>query len=545
MNISKRKSVLYIVLVLIVSASLKIGLLLADVVPFNADEAIVALMARHILQGARPVFFYGQVYMGSLDAFLVAGGFALLGQHVWVIRLVQIVLYGAVILSTVWVAQLAFGSWKSGWLAAWLLAVPPVNVTLYTTASLGGYNEALLLGNLTLVVTFLLIGQAEKAPAAQPGGRIYGLAALWGMLAGCGLWANGLSLVYAFPAAVVLLWAVFGRFRTKYSARYKAGVMLIAVAGAAAGASPWLIYALQTGPQALISELFGTAVAVERTPWLLQTWQHLVNFILLGVTALLGFRPPWTVRWLALPLMPLVLMVWAGAGYAWFARSKGPAGWKKWLLTGVGASVIGGFIFTPFGIDPSGRYFVPLYVILALVAGEMIRQELKKPVWQAACVGLIVSFHLWGTVQSALRYPPGITTQFDAVAMVDQRYNQELIDFLQAQGETRGYSNYWVSYPTAFLSAEEVIFVPRLPYHQDLRYTTRDDRYVPYRAMVENSDRVAYITTHHPVLDDVLRTSFEKAGVSWQEKKIGDYQIFYQLSRPIRPVEMGLGTNYP
>ena len=58
MNLSNRKTVLIIALLIIVSASLKIGLLLADVIPFNSDEAIVALMARHILQGERPIFFY-------------------------------------------------------------------------------------------------------------------------------------------------------------------------------------------------------------------------------------------------------------------------------------------------------------------------------------------------------------------------------------------------------------------------------------------------------------------------------------------------------
>jgi hypothetical protein len=53
-----------------------------NAVPFNADEAIVALMARHILQGERPIFFYGQAYMGSLDAYLVALGFLLFGQQI-------------------------------------------------------------------------------------------------------------------------------------------------------------------------------------------------------------------------------------------------------------------------------------------------------------------------------------------------------------------------------------------------------------------------------------------------------------------------------
>jgi hypothetical protein len=46
-------------------------------------------MARHILQGERPLFFYGQAYLGSLDAWLVAGAFAVLGQSAAAIRLVQ------------------------------------------------------------------------------------------------------------------------------------------------------------------------------------------------------------------------------------------------------------------------------------------------------------------------------------------------------------------------------------------------------------------------------------------------------------------------
>ena len=69
------------------------GVLIAGVVPFNADEAVVGLMARHILQGERPIFFYGQAYMGSLDAFLIALGFSLFGEQVWVIRMIQTLLY--------------------------------------------------------------------------------------------------------------------------------------------------------------------------------------------------------------------------------------------------------------------------------------------------------------------------------------------------------------------------------------------------------------------------------------------------------------------
>ena len=543
----QRRNITYGALIFIVSASLKLGLQFADVIPFNSDEAIVALMARHILQGELPVFFYGQVYMGSLDAFMVAGGFALFGQHVWVIRLVQTVLFALVMLTTAWVARLMFGGWKHSLIAACLLALPTVNVTLYTTATLGGYNEALLLGNLVLALGMVLIRRADNLSQENQDLKMFALALLWGVIAGCGLWANGLSLVYSLPAGVVMLWAIFVRFRGKFSGGQKALLVLAATAGIAIGASPWLIYAIQTGPSRLMGELFGTAVAVEKTPWIVKTGQHLFNFVLLGLTALFGFRPPWGVRWLGLPMMPVVLIFWVAIVYAWFWRWKPEKGsrWKKWMLVGVGISVVAGFVFTPFGVDPSGRYFLPLYMVLVIAAADGVQRLLKKSQWQVAAVAFVLVFHLWGTLQCALRYPPGITTQFDAVAVVDHHYNEDLIDFLKHEGEIRGYTNYWVAYPTAFLSQEEVIFIPALPYHQDLRFTTRDDRYAPYRDLVANSEKVAYITTNHPVLNEILRAEFEAAGVSWQEKVIGDYQVFFGLSRDIRPEEMGLGVDTP
>ncbi len=64
---------------LLLTVLLRAVLLSLDVVPFNADEAVVALMARHILQGERPIFFYGQAYLGSTDARLAAASFISLG----------------------------------------------------------------------------------------------------------------------------------------------------------------------------------------------------------------------------------------------------------------------------------------------------------------------------------------------------------------------------------------------------------------------------------------------------------------------------------
>src|SRR5262245_56727648 len=40
----------------------------------DSDEATFGLMALHISErGAHPIFFYGQTYMGALEAYLAAG----------------------------------------------------------------------------------------------------------------------------------------------------------------------------------------------------------------------------------------------------------------------------------------------------------------------------------------------------------------------------------------------------------------------------------------------------------------------------------------
>lgn len=521
--------------VVFLAAAWKMIFIFWDVIPFNSDEAIVGLMARHILMGEQPVFFYGQAYMGSLDAFLVAAGFALFGQQVWVIRVVQLLLYLGTVATTSWIGQVAFRSQKVGLLAAGLLAIPTVNVTLYTTASLGGYGEALLLGNLILLVSLVVARRHLLVETARFPWLWLGL---WGVLAGCGLWANGLTLVYSLPAGVYLIWVM-----VKNRRRWLGPFVLSAGLGFLLGALPWWIFALVNGPGQLLLELFGTAVAVEPEPWLLRTANHMVNFLLLGLSVIFGFRAPWSVQWLGLPLIPLVLAFWIGCLFFFYRQSVRASQDRSayLLLSGVCLTLLAGFLFTPFGVDPSGRYFLPLAIPLAMVAAHMILTVARRP-WQlAALAGLVVGYQLWGTLQCALNFPPGLTTQFFEPTNIDHRADGELIQFLKENGETRGYSNYWVAYPLAFHSKEEILFVPRLPYHLDLRYTPRDDRYAPYTQAVEASQRVAFITTRNPRLDAYLRSEFLSLGISWQEKTIGDYQVYYRLSEVVRPQDIGLG----
>ncbi len=525
--------------ILLAAVIWKVLLLVLDVLPFNSDEAVVGLMARHILAGELPIFFYGQAYMGSLDAFLVAGGFAIFGAQVWVIRLIQILLYLGTIGTAVCLGKRINGSMRSGLIAGLLLAIPTVNVTLYTTVSLGGYGEALLIGNLIVLVGLRIL---EQELAESGWKKLLPWLFLWAFLAGLGLWANGLTLIYSAPVGLGLAWRLVRQAREQgwKGLPAAAGVLLL---GFVLGSLPWWIHAAQNGLAFLVNELSGSAVAVEGGGWLQRTLVHLQNMLLLGSTVTIGFRPPWEVRWLALPLLPFLLVFWSAAVFVFVRgmRRKHPSFRLYRLWAGVALTLAAGFVFTSFGVDPSGRYFIPLAVPLALAAADLVQLISTRVRWQALLVGLVLVYQGWGTLDCAFRYPPGITTQFDTSTVIDHRTMPQLIEFLKANGETRGYANYWVAYPLAFASDEELIFVPRLPYHQDLRYTTRDDRYIPYDAQVAASSHTAYITSNTPELDAKLREEFQRVGVSWKEIVIGDYQVFYGLSRTVRPQEIGLG----
>ena len=537
----RKRIVLILLLILLIAAGLKAWLLLLDVIPFNSDEAIVALMARHILAGERPAFFYGQSYMGSLDAFLVAFGFLIFGSQIWVIRFVQTLLYLLTIITIVFTGRLAFNSWKVGIFSGLFLAIPTVNITLYTTASLGGYGEALFLGCLLLLIYFWLNGSAPEK-FERFSFKLLTVFGIWGVLAGIGFWANGISLVFSIPSGLGVLAVLLRHWRSGKS-KWIYSLPLAAISGLFIGSAPWWLSIFQNGFASLVNELFGSAVSVEQGAFLSKTFDHLINLILLGGSVTFGFRPPWEVRWLALPLLPLTLIFWLAVIFFWFRGLFRSSDYQKslWMLFGILLLIVSGFLFTSFGVDPSGRYFVPLAIPLALIAAQFLWTELKRKWIRFAALAVVLVFNLAGTVECAFRYPPGLTTQFYAATIIDHRYDLELIRFLEANDERRGYTNYWVAYPLAFLSGERLIFMPALPYHLDLRYTDRDNRYSPYNDAVKNSQRIAYITARNPVLDDTLRTRFVENAIEWQEEVIGDYHIFYHLSKAIQPEDIGFG----
>jgi hypothetical protein len=515
--------------VLALALLLRLSLLSTQSYPFNSDEAIVALMARHILAGEWPIFFYGQAYMGSLDASLVAFGFNWLGQETWVIRFVQVSLYIGIIVTSMQLSSRLSRSRVASIVTGLLLAVPTVNLNLYTTVSLGGYGEALLIGNLILLIALDL----------RTGRRSIFWLVLLGLFAGLGLWAFGLTLIYIVPAFVLLV----STLRSDTGSGHVAKTIIFVLAGFLMGAAPILVWAGEHGVGQLVSELLGGAIAgTSQGGYWSKVGEHALNFLFFGPTVILGLRAPWDTRIFLWSMAVVVVLFYLAVftQYVRLLRGKGGDPQAARTLGAVALILILGFLLTPFGGDPSGRYFLPMTILTAIIAGSLFTQDgtwLPRGLKWGLFTTVIV-YQLMFNLQVALRSESGFTTQFDPVARIDHTQDRELIQYLLQKGETRGYTNYWVAYPLAFKSSEEIIFVPRLPYHQDLRYTPRDNRYDRYNSVVGESDEVAYITTKNPALNELIRSRFNALKLTWQEQVIGDYRIFYDLSEAIAPEQL-------
>ena len=533
------KSIGVFVIPVLISGVIKVWLISTGSIPFNADEAVVALMARHINQGEVPIFFYGQAYLGSLDAILVAIGFRIFGEYVWVIRAIQTLLYSGTVLTVVLLGKKILGSDKAALFCGLIAAVPPVNITLYTTVSLGGYGEVLLLGNLLLLGGMNIIRETRMEYFFQ-GNRRMITVLIWSVLAGFSFWVFGLSLVYSIPVVILVVWEFSRTKQYQIAGKY----IMSFIGGGIVGALPWILFVFSGKGFVAFSELAGSAIAgTESTMPLLEPLNRLGNFLLLGSTVIFGLRPPWSVRWLMLPVLPFVMIFWMSAFFIGFNRihhqQKGN-GFQ--LINLLSVLLLLGFILSPYGRDPSGRYFLPLLIPMVIYGADFIVNRVSKTRYiQISLLTLVLLFNLGGTIQAVAKTPPGITTQFDEVTQIDHSRINELIEFLNNNNVTRGYTNYWVSYPLAFLSSENLLFIPRLPYHEDFRYTARDDRYPPYSETVQNAPDIGYITTKHEYLDQYLRDSFMSEGITWSEKSIGDYHIFYNLESDIRPADIGLG----
>lgn len=116
----------------------------------HSDEAIVGLMAQDIAEGTRyPIYFYGQRYMGALEAYVIAALSPLFENPIHALRVGPALFFAALVAAQYLMLARWFG--RKGGLAgaATLICAAPM-FAQWSISARGGYIEILLWGTLLL-----------------------------------------------------------------------------------------------------------------------------------------------------------------------------------------------------------------------------------------------------------------------------------------------------------------------------------------------------------------------------------------------------------
>jgi Dolichyl-phosphate-mannose-protein mannosyltransferase len=185
----------------------------------DADEAVWALMARDVAHGHISAFYWGQAYGGTQEVVLVGALFWAAGTHVFLMRLVAIVLAAATALVVWRIGRRTIGELPAV-VAGCLVWIWPPYVIWKLDVWHGFYASGLLYS--ALIVLFVL--RLDERPSRRD-------AALLGLLLGLGFWQTLQIVPIAAPA---LLWLTIRRPTVWRHA-------WVAVPAALAGALPWLL----------------------------------------------------------------------------------------------------------------------------------------------------------------------------------------------------------------------------------------------------------------------------------------------------------------
>ncbi len=464
----------------------------------DADQAINGLMARHILLGEFPIFFYGQEYCGSIEAYLVSTVFFLFGSSRFTLGL-TVTLLSLFLIFFIYRLTVLLLDLKTALVAVLLTAVPSYYFVFHSVLARSAYIESPVLGILLFISASRILYARDRHPAQY----------LWlGLLSGLGLWTHFLFVFYLTPVGLLLLLKEKAFWRDPKVLGYLS-------AGLALGGLPlWVYNAIHP---------LATWVQLQHNPVHEPFADSLVAFFSVRLPELLGLRNSLTNQY----LMPYFSSIAYGillAGFIYLIAIRIQAGFqgvREDRGSGQGLDLLLIFIFSyplifslsGFSANHTTRYLVPLYPALPILWAVLFfhfKKRIPSLSW------LILLMVLWGNgyglYQWCLVFDPVKANKYQQKKMGDQA----LIAYLHDRGLREVYvPDYWKAVPLTFDADEKIIFAQ--PYH---------DRFPFFTRLVDRSPRPAFLNTGN---EGVFEKTVQAIGGSY--KKAGHW-LYYDFEPP-------------
>jgi hypothetical protein len=537
----------WLALILAASVLPRLPILCNAAALFNSDEAVNALVIKHLLAGRELTLFnWGATYYGIVEGLLAVPFVGLLGTTALAFKLGALCGYLLLVAAAFLLGSELYG--RAGGLsaAALLIAFSP-QLVFWSTLASSGYCLIVAWGTLT----FLALARLRRAPSALA-------AAGLGFMIGFGLYLYELYLVYV---AALLGWSLLARrpWEALLGVRRRPADAAGAAGAAPAAAMGGEVRALAARTAALAG---GLLLGVLPRLALLVT-PHAAGkepLFVLGLGKAAG-----NLKLLLLWCAPGLLGLSGGGGGASAAGAGlGPAGRHAWLLALPLALVLGAalaaaawrcrrellapplrrpaerltmesllvclaaadallFLLSPNPQDVlASRYLLPCLTSASVLGGGWLaRLGGRRPRATGALAALLVLLPL---IEITMWYrAPGPFQLLDPGLRVARRTGelQPVLELLRARRLRGAYGSYWTAYSATFLSGEAILVAP----YRDW------DRYPPYTRAVDRLPDVAYVFrgASDPGYADFLARLGGGAGRRAAAVAVGPYTVF--LSR--------------
>jgi hypothetical protein len=484
----------------------------------DSDQVIVGLMARHIIAGERPIFYWGQSYNGTLDAYITALLFRLVGASYEAMHVAPIAFSVLFVAATMHIARFLYGR-SIALLSGLALACGPALLLHYSIEPGYNYLEAMALATLALSLLLPLgaSGGWWRLPAASS-------------LLGLALWAQPLALVYVPSLLLVVRGPVVDAWGRANERRLLLGAILIAVTLLGLALWPAIVFNTHADGASLNFLLSQPSHLPISLP------EKLRRLALWGSPVLLGLYPPSTVPDRVVralhryPFVDPAVLVLLSLCVLTLLASRRPLSFRA-RSTGVrcsvgGASLLvvalvatGSYLCSSWSssswsaTDP--RYLLPLYTLTPLLLRGLLPRT--SPRWGRWAGGIAIALALTWGISVNLSAPPVVSLS-------------SLAGLLEQQGTQVVYGNYWDVYRLAFVSDERLVPVVATP-----GMGLGLNRYPAYLQRAARATVGAWIVLPHSRAEWALRTCLQRRHLAYQHVVYLDgdrLAVYDRLSSP-------------
>ncbi len=499
MSIKKSSLKFLLPLILILGGLLRLLFLFTP--SMDSDQALTGLMARHILGGEFPFFFYGQDYCGSIEAYLVSTIFLFLGATRFTLDLTIVLESLFFILFIYYLARRIFNR-ETALLSALFTALSSYYLIFHSVLARAAYIEIPIIGVLLFIFSHTILYRDE---------RQFRNFFFLGFLTGLGVWTHLLILFYLPPIFLLFF------FKDKWF--WLRTTILFFLLGLVIGGLPLWVHNT-THPLVTwhyLMETSGGSAAVSTS---------LKDFFLYRFPEALGVRNNETqkffVPFFSFPIyigyLAIFLFLLLGHGKNFVNmikfRTSHNTGLDLLLLFLLFFPLI--FAFSGFAAGHTSRYLVPSFSGLPILFAAFTK-KLKSYSFGIALLFLLL--HLFSNTYGTIKVLPLISNNQARHYQEARKNDQNLFSFLRGKNIRSVYTpDYWISVQLTFDSQEEIIFAQPV-----------GDRYPFYSWLIDRDSLPAFLFRgENKEFEETLKC----IGGTYQKSRTSGYSIYYDFSPP-------------